>query len=278
MVQTDTCEVTSLGDADFIALDGNRRLRAAQRAGLPTLRVDLNDELAATASDLVEAALVANVHREDVAPFEEAQAIEQLVNEVYGGNQAAVARKLGKSAAWVGQRLALLHLAPELQELASAGDLAIEDARKIGAEARAGKLAPGDQMARAQQAQAAAADKQAAKAAAKAGRGKGAQASSQDGEAPSSVNGVYPPAQTEQRSNSEQAQRSGVNGVYSPALPEQPKASDGQRPGVVTVRLLPADPRESATAILAAMDHRQAVQLASELLELLKREAEPQAV
>ncbi|MFE4479901.1 hypothetical protein ACFRQP_24720, partial [Kitasatospora sp. NPDC056789] len=33
--------------------------------------------------------------------------------------QAAVARALGKSRAWVGQRLALLHLSPELQEQAA---------------------------------------------------------------------------------------------------------------------------------------------------------------
>ncbi|MFE3238587.1 ParB/RepB/Spo0J family partition protein, partial [Kitasatospora indigofera] len=163
-------QAASIGDADFVALDGNRRLLAAQRAGLANLRVDLNDDLVATAADMVEAALVANAHREGVLPFEEAQAIEQLLNTVYDGNQAAVARKLGKSRAWVGQRLALLHLTPELQEQAGTGELAIEDARKIGAEARAGKLSNVQQLERAQAAKEAAAMKEAAKAAAKVDR------------------------------------------------------------------------------------------------------------
>ncbi|MGW2253198.1 ParB/RepB/Spo0J family partition protein [Kitasatospora sp. NPDC001660] len=227
----------AIGDADFVALDGNRRLRAAQRAGLATLRVDLNDDLAASASDLVEAALVANIHREDVAPFEEAQAIEQLVATVYAGNQAAVARKLGKSAAWVGQRLALLHLAPELQEQASAGELAIEDARRIGAAARAGKLTAADQLERAEAARKAAADKQAAKAEAKARRaarveGAGVPAAqseavpdaSRTGGAAHDVNAVYAPGSVSSAPGGGQDRDGDVNGVYAPAVPDQREA------------------------------------------------------
>ncbi|MFE7525448.1 ParB/RepB/Spo0J family partition protein [Kitasatospora sp. NPDC057542] len=230
-----------IGEADFVALDGNRRLRAAQKAGLKTLRVDLNDDLVSRASDMVEAALIANAHREDVSPFEEAQAIEQLLDSVYDGNQAAVARALGKSRAWVGQRLALLHLSPELQEQAGAGELAIEDARRIGAEARSGKITPAEQLDRAESAKKMAADKLAAKAA-RAGKRADRPAeekadrastttnrvstptSGGDG-AEDGVNGVYTPATVQSSEGRSPEGASGVNGVYTSGLPDQRDAS-----------------------------------------------------
>lgn len=271
-----------LGNADFVALDGNRRLLAAQRAGLQNLRVDLNDDLVATAADMVEAALVANVHREDVAPFEEAQAIEQLLTTVYDGNQAAVARKLGKSAAWVGQRLALLHLTPELQELASAGELAIEDARKIGAQARAGKLTAADQREWADEAKKAAADKQVAKATAKAPRAartvvQSATASDRpDSAAPREtadrpeVNGVYAPAARDSAVDGVPRIADGINGVYVPAVPEQREAVSEDQEGAVAVRLYPADPLRTAQAIHDVLDEDQIAQVASALLGILQ--------
>ncbi|MEV8099525.1 hypothetical protein [Kitasatospora sp. NPDC085879] len=138
---------------------------AARLTGPKTLRVDLNDDLVDSAANIVEAALIANAHREDVSPLEEPQAVQQLLTTEYDGNQAAVARSLGKSRAWVGQRLALLHLAPELQEQASTGEPAIEDARKIGAEARAGKLTAAEQLTKADAAKEAAAEKERTKSA-----------------------------------------------------------------------------------------------------------------
>ncbi|MET9183100.1 ParB/RepB/Spo0J family partition protein [Kitasatospora aureofaciens] len=232
-------QAEAVGDAGFIALDGNRRLRAAQQAGLTTLRVDLNDELVSRASDMVDAALIANAHREDVSPFEEAQAIEQLLNTVYEGNQAAVARALGKSRAWVGQQLALLHLSPELQEQAGAGELAIEDARRIGAEARAGKITRAEQHERAEAAKQAAAEKQAAKAARTAkpaDRPAGEKAiehgSTSTAGNPSTgdeVNGVYTPATVQRPDSASPHQATGVNGVYTSGLPDQRDARTDER-------------------------------------------------
>ncbi|MEU9046571.1 MULTISPECIES: ParB/RepB/Spo0J family partition protein [unclassified Kitasatospora] len=221
----------AIGEADFVALDGNRRLRAAQQAGLKTLRVDLNDDLVSRASDMVEAALIANAHREDVSPFEEAQAIEQLLDTVYEGNQAAVARALGKSRAWVGQRLALLHLSPELQEQTGTGELAVEDARRIGAEARSGRITPAEQLERAEAAKQAAAEKQAAKAARtakRADRPAGEQASDRPSapaagnhRAGDGVNGVYRTTAPQLQDGSSSEQPPGVNGVYTSGLPDQ---------------------------------------------------------
>ncbi|WP_067829175.1 ParB/RepB/Spo0J family partition protein [Actinomadura kijaniata] len=119
-----------LGNASYVVLDGNRRLGAARLAGLDEMRVDVNDALASSAADLLESALVANLHRADLTPLEEARTLAELV-EVHG-SQRQVARRIGKSNVWVSQRLALLDLKPELQEQLASGELKVEDARRIG--------------------------------------------------------------------------------------------------------------------------------------------------
>lgn len=120
---------TALGEAAYVVIDGNRRLAAAAIAGLESLRIDVNDKLAATAADLLESALIANVHRVDVDPLDQARAIQELVET--HGQQKTVAARLGKTPAWVSQRLSLLNLAEDLQEKVG-GELTVKDARRIG--------------------------------------------------------------------------------------------------------------------------------------------------
>jgi ParB family transcriptional regulator, chromosome partitioning protein len=120
----------TIGSAHFVVLDGNRRLGAAKLAGLEDLRVDVNDELAGSAAEMLESALIANIHREDLTPLEEAETLAELLK--VHGSQRQVARRVGKSHVWVGQRLALLELAPDLQEELKAGALTVEDGRRIG--------------------------------------------------------------------------------------------------------------------------------------------------
>ncbi|MFI2764341.1 ParB/RepB/Spo0J family partition protein [Streptomyces echinatus] len=117
-------------EAEYVVIDGNRRLAAAALAGLTELRIDVNDDLAASAADMLESALIANIHRVDVPPMDQAKAIQELV-QVHG-SQGQVAKRLGKTPAWVSQRLALLELTPELQEKVEAGELKVEPARRIG--------------------------------------------------------------------------------------------------------------------------------------------------
>ncbi|MGV9942450.1 ParB/RepB/Spo0J family partition protein [Streptomyces sp. NPDC003401] len=119
-----------VGEAEYVVIDGNRRLAAAQLAGLEELRIDVNDDLAVSAADLLESALIANIHREDVAPMDQAKAIQELVK--VHGSQGQVAKRLGKTPAWVSQRLALLELTPELQKKVERGELKVEPARRIG--------------------------------------------------------------------------------------------------------------------------------------------------
>ena len=119
-----------IGAAAFVVIDGNRRLAAARLAGLEELRVDVNDDLAETAADILETALVANIQRADLAPLEEARALTQLMDT--HGSLRQVARRVGKSHVWVGQRLALLNLTPELQEKVASREIPIEDGRTLG--------------------------------------------------------------------------------------------------------------------------------------------------
>jgi ParB family chromosome partitioning protein len=119
-----------LGAARYVVIDGNRRLGAARLAGLDDLRIDVNDALAASAADILESALVANLHRENLTPLEEAEALATLM-KVYG-SQRQVGRRVGKTSMWVSQRLALLNLTPELKVALRDGDINVEDARQVG--------------------------------------------------------------------------------------------------------------------------------------------------
>ncbi|MEU8432037.1 ParB/RepB/Spo0J family partition protein [Streptomyces sp. NPDC029216] len=119
-----------LGRAPYVVIDGNRRLAAAQLAGLRTMHIHVNDALSASAADILESALIANVHRVDVAPMDQARALQELVD--VHGSQAQVAKRIGKTPAWVSQRLTLLNLTPDLQEKVETGELKVEPARRIG--------------------------------------------------------------------------------------------------------------------------------------------------
>ncbi|MDP9607809.1 ParB/RepB/Spo0J family partition protein [Streptomyces hygroscopicus] len=120
----------AIGQAKYVVVDGNRRLAAARAAGLTSLRIDVNDSLAESRSNILESSLVANIHRVDVPPLDQAKAIQELLN-VYK-SQTELAKRLGKSGAWVSQRLALLELPPDLQEKVETGELKVKDARRIG--------------------------------------------------------------------------------------------------------------------------------------------------
>ena len=122
------CE-EDLGEARFVVIDGNRRLGGAKLAGLEEMRIEVNDDLASSAADVIEIALVIGIQHQSLSPLDEARGLARLL-QVHG-SQRAVGRRLSKSHVWVGQRLALLDLIPELQAALDAGDLPVEDARKI---------------------------------------------------------------------------------------------------------------------------------------------------
>ncbi|MGF0168885.1 ParB/RepB/Spo0J family partition protein [Streptomyces koyangensis] len=114
----------------YVAIDGNSRLAAAREAGLTEIKVTVDEDLGANADEVLESALVANIHRKDLDPLDEARALQQLLQVV--GTQQALAARLHRSQGWVSQRLALLGLTPELQKKLTAGEEPAELLRQVG--------------------------------------------------------------------------------------------------------------------------------------------------
>ncbi|MEV5807206.1 ParB/RepB/Spo0J family partition protein [Streptomyces parvulus] len=100
-------------DASYVVIDGSSRLAAAREAGLATLKVMVSDDEGNSSEELLESALVANIHRQDLEELDEARALQRLL--AIHGSQTALAKRLHRSQGWVSQRLALLNLTPELQ-------------------------------------------------------------------------------------------------------------------------------------------------------------------
>ena len=115
-------------DTTHVVVDGSSRLAAARTAGLTHVNVMVDDTQGGNADEIMESALVANIHRQDLEPLDEARALQRLL--AIHGTQTALAARLKKSQGWVSQRLALLNLTPELQ--GRVGQEPIELLRKVG--------------------------------------------------------------------------------------------------------------------------------------------------
>jgi ParB family chromosome partitioning protein len=100
-------------------LAGDRRWRAAQRAGLTSVPVVIRQ-----ADDHIAAAiaLVENLQRKDLNPMEEAKAINRLMQE-FGLSQEEIASTVGKSQSAISRIIGLLNLDPVVQSYLRAGQL-----------------------------------------------------------------------------------------------------------------------------------------------------------
>ncbi|WP_228925413.1 ParB/RepB/Spo0J family partition protein [Streptomyces sp. DH7] len=114
----------------YVVIDGNSRLAAAREAGLPDIKVMLDDELGSNPDEILESAFVANVHRQDLEPLDEAKVLQRLL-EIHK-TQEALAARLHRSQGWVSQRLALLGLTPELKEKLQSGEEPAALLRRVG--------------------------------------------------------------------------------------------------------------------------------------------------
>jgi ParB family transcriptional regulator, chromosome partitioning protein len=113
--------------AEFELVAGERRWRAAQRAGfheVPVVIRTFGD------SEVLEIALVENLQREDLTPLEEAEAYSRLMQE-FGRNQAEVAETIGKSRSHVANTLRLLSLPPAVKQQVEEGALTAGHARAL---------------------------------------------------------------------------------------------------------------------------------------------------
>jgi ParB family transcriptional regulator, chromosome partitioning protein len=114
-------------EAGFELVAGERRWRAAQRAGLHQVPVIIR-----TLSDLeaLETALVENIQREDLSPLDEAEAYRRLIDE-FGRTQAGLAEAVGKSRSHVANTLRLLSLPPPVRRRLDDGELSAGHARAL---------------------------------------------------------------------------------------------------------------------------------------------------
>lgn len=119
--------VRQTGAQEYELIAGERRWRAARRAGLQTVPA-----IVRPTEDVrsLEQALVENLHREDLTPLEEAAAYQQLVEE-FGHTQEEVAQRVGKSRSAVANTLRLLHLPPSIQRLLADGQISAGHARAL---------------------------------------------------------------------------------------------------------------------------------------------------
>jgi ParB family chromosome partitioning protein len=120
--------VRTAEDGGYELIAGERRWRAAKRAGLQTVPVVVRD--ADTDASLLEQALVENLHRADLNPMEEAAAYQQLIED-FGLTQEAVAKRVGKSRTAVTNTLRLFQLPPAIQALVAEDQLSAGHARAL---------------------------------------------------------------------------------------------------------------------------------------------------
>lgn len=112
---------------EYELIAGERRLRAAQQAGLKEVPVVVRE---ATDHDLLKLALIENIQREDLNAIEEAQAYQRLHAE-FGLSQEEIAERMGKSRPAVANSLRLLALPNEVQQAVAAGKLPAGQARAL---------------------------------------------------------------------------------------------------------------------------------------------------
>jgi stage 0 sporulation protein J len=106
---------------------GERRWRATQRAGLPTIPAIVRDT---QDNDLLRDALLENLHRSQLNPIEEAAAYQQLMEE-FGTTQDQLAKRIGRSRPQISNTIRLLKLPALVQRRVAAGVLSAGHARAL---------------------------------------------------------------------------------------------------------------------------------------------------
>ena len=115
-------------DGTYVLVAGERRCRAARRAGLDDIPAMIRAEEDAPTS-LAEA-LIENVQREDLSPLEEAAGYQALLED-YGMTHESVADRVGKSRSAVSNTLRLLQLPVSIQGLVERRELSAGHARAL---------------------------------------------------------------------------------------------------------------------------------------------------
>ncbi len=116
-----------MGTGRYQLVAGERRWRAARRAGLLTIPavVRMTDDLSS-----IEQALVENLHRQDLTALEEAAAFQQLIED-FNLTHEQLSQRIGKSRSAISNTLRLLGLPPSIQHLLADGRLSAGHARAL---------------------------------------------------------------------------------------------------------------------------------------------------
>ena len=122
--------VRRVAENRYQIIAGERRWRAAQRAGLAVVPVVVKDMSAASRTQLLEWALVENLQREDLNPIEEATAFQRLAQE-FNLTHDEIAARVGKDRSSVANTIRLLKLPPEVRADVASKALSMGHARAL---------------------------------------------------------------------------------------------------------------------------------------------------
>lgn len=103
----------------FQIIAGERRYQAAIQAGLDEIPVVIKD---VDEGEVIEIALIENIQRKQLTPFEESEALQSLVDQ-FSYTHEEIARRLGKSRTSVTEALALNSMPPEVKNLCRLADI-----------------------------------------------------------------------------------------------------------------------------------------------------------
>jgi ParB family chromosome partitioning protein len=117
-------------DGGYRIIAGERRWRAAQRAGLLRVPVVIKDVAAGNDAQVLEMALIENIQREDLNPIDEAAAYEKLSTD-FKMTQEEIAAAVGKDRSSVANHLRLLKLPQEVRAEVAGGRLSMGHARAL---------------------------------------------------------------------------------------------------------------------------------------------------
>jgi len=112
---------------NFELVTGERRWRAAKKAGLDTIPAIIREF---KDDEMMEVALIENLQREDLNPIEEAYAYQKMIEE-FDITQKEVAERVSKSRSAIGNTLRLLNLPPSVQEIVSRETISMGHARAL---------------------------------------------------------------------------------------------------------------------------------------------------
>ena len=114
-------------DGNFMLIAGERRLRAAAMAGLTKVPAIIKN---ATDEEIGMIALVENIQRENLGYIEEAKAYKTLM-EKYGLNQLALSERLGKNQSTISNKIRILNLPEDIQDMLVKNKLTERHARAL---------------------------------------------------------------------------------------------------------------------------------------------------